>query len=300
MTDSIIATGQAGSKVILLGEHAVVHGTDALAVGLPGGTAVTARPADGPLQLEVPAWQLCSRVDGKAAGDRALRDLAAVLSAPLTGIALFAEAAIPPRAGLGSSASLAAACAIALCRYRGGTMEDGQILSAIHASERVFHTNPSGVDAAAVLHPGCLQFNRKTGHRMLAVSPPRLVVVFSGKEGATGEMVTRFARRMADDPAEGDARVARVQSLVEEGMRALQRGDWTALGQCMNENHTLLQWFGVSCPELDDICRIALRHGAAGAKLTGGGGGGCAIVLVDDHCESAVTTALRAAGYRRI
>ena len=42
-------TGKANGKVILLGEHAVVHGAHALAVGLPDRMTVEVEPIDGPI-----------------------------------------------------------------------------------------------------------------------------------------------------------------------------------------------------------------------------------------------------------
>ena len=51
------------------------------------------------------------------------------------------------------------------------------------------------------------------------------------------------------------------------------------VGECMNENHRLLQDIGVSSPELDALVGLARDTGALRAKLTGGGRGGYMVAL---------------------
>jgi mevalonate kinase len=51
----------------------------------------------------------------------------------------------------------------------------------------------------------------------------------------------------------------------------------------MDRDQELLGQLGVSTPRLDEMCRVALGAGAAGAKLTGSGGGGCMIALVEEE-----------------
>jgi hydroxymethylglutaryl-CoA reductase len=69
----------------------------------------------------------------------------------------------------------------------------------------------------------------------------------------------------------------------------------------MNINHGLLNALQVSSWELEELIEIARKHGALGAKLTGGGGGGSMIAL----CESAagtdeVSRAMQRAGYKTL
>src|SRR4051794_7612617 len=90
-------------KVILVGEHAVVHGHPALAAGISAGVAATARSGRG--RLSVPAWALQAVAGDDTAVGRALDALVGRLGAG--GLDFDCEARIPARAGVGSSAALA-------------------------------------------------------------------------------------------------------------------------------------------------------------------------------------------------
>src|SRR5262245_61969605 len=113
--------GRGAGKVILLGEHAVVYGHPALAAALDLGVRAQARKAGGPARLRVPAWGIDVPAAGAdaAAGEasapaRALAALEAALGLAPGGHDLDAEATVPARAGLGSSAAFAVAAARAL------------------------------------------------------------------------------------------------------------------------------------------------------------------------------------------
>jgi len=291
------AVGRAGGKVILLGEHAVVHGTPSLAVGLPDRMRVTAVREAGAVSLEVPAWGLRARVDGDGDHDRALRSLVMALGMEGTGLRLVGEPGIPPRAGLGSSASVAAASARALCAISGIRPMPELIFDAVQASEKVYHGNPSGLDASVVIHGGVIRFSRRAGVHRVEAPPPPLVVIHSGQAGDTGMTVARFAQKLESDPARGGRRLEQIAALVEEGIDAIKVWDLPTIGAVMNENQGHLRWFGVSTDALDHICDLALGAGALGAKLTGGGGGGCAVALVTPELRDAVVAAAAAAGY---
>lgn len=292
------AVGKASGKVILLGEHAVVHGSPALAQAVPLGAEVAAERAAGPLRLRVEPWGLEVSAGDGTPGGTALAALARSLGTGITGVDLVGQSRLPPRAGLGSSAALATAAARALAASLAIELDDDLLFDAVQASERVFHGNPSGLDAAVAIRGGALRFDRENGVTPLEAEPVPLVVIHSGVEGRTAETVAAFGRWLAEHPDEGHDRLARIAELAEAGAAAVEGGDLEALGRAMDECHDHLSWFGVSTEELDRICRTARGAGAMGAKLTGGGGGGCAVALVRAENRGAVAEAARAAGYR--
>eukprot|EP00540_Astrosyne_radiata_P010037 CAMPEP_0116832178 /NCGR_PEP_ID=MMETSP0418-20121206/5749_1 /TAXON_ID=1158023 /ORGANISM="Astrosyne radiata, Strain 13vi08-1A" /LENGTH=421 /DNA_ID=CAMNT_0004461513 /DNA_START=93 /DNA_END=1358 /DNA_ORIENTATION=+ len=69
-----------------------------------------------------------------------------------------------------------------------------------------------------------------------------------------------------------------------EAARDLEKGDWEALGQRMNQSHTSMRDdYEVSCEEIDILVKLAQGFpGVLGSRLTGGGFGGCTVTLVED------------------
>ncbi|MCP4674959.1 MAG: mevalonate kinase [Deltaproteobacteria bacterium] len=291
--------GHSGGKVILLGEHAVVHGSYAVAMGIRPGVRVSARREGEDLVLSIPRWESSFAANDGSREGEAIRQLVCALGLEPEGMLLEAEFEIPARAGLGSSAALACAAARAIVSLTDIEMDKIGLFNAIQASERVFHGNPSGLDARVALDEGVVLFSRSEGARPITAQPPPLHVFHSGEQGDTYTTVARFAKRLKETGDEGASRLLRISLLVDRGVDALARGDFEALGEVMNENQDQLAWFGMSTPNLNKIVRTALEAGALGAKLTGGGGGGCAVVLTRSD-DTTVARRVAAAGFEQV
>ncbi len=70
---------------------------------------------------------------------------------------------------------------------------------------------------------------------------------------------------------------------VLDAVGALEAGDAVLFGRLMSESHASQRDdYEVSVPAVDELVEAALRHGALGARLTGGGFGGSIIALVKD------------------
>ncbi len=68
---------------------------------------------------------------------------------------------------------------------------------------------------------------------------------------------------------------------VLDGVAALRAGDIVRFGALMNDSHrSQRDDYEVSIPEIDALAESAQRHGAIGARLTGGGFGGSIVALV--------------------
>ncbi len=300
-------SGSGGGKVILLGEHAVVHGVPAIAAGLCDGATATTRD-EQPAELHVEPWGVLARPgDGSALGaalDALLRarraDRLEDERAPRDG-SIDATVALPGSAGLGSSAALAVAVLRALDARDGIARDTERSQQIALAWERVFHGNPSGIDTAMALAGGLARYVRSPapGERALVPLPSArglwLVVGHSGEPGSTREMVARVAERKSEPG--WDTTLAEFADVVSQGEVAIERGELAALGRAFDRCHALLAAWGVSTPILDAMCAEARAAGALGAKLTGGGGGGCMIALVADEADAArVRKALQATG----
>jgi mevalonate kinase len=298
VTQPITTVAEAYGKVILVGEHAVVHGTPAIALGV--GTAARASvraAAQSSLRLGARDVVLEPGASLESLGpeQRAYGALLSALGA--SNIAAEVQLCLPAGVGLGASAALAVALARATARASGASDDAARVLGAAQAWENVFHGNASGIDAAAAYHGGCLLFTRASGSQPLAPAEPfHFVVAVAGPAASTRLMVDGVAELQRREPTRVAAILERIARIVEQARDALAAGARARLGGLMNDNHELLQALGVSTPELDRACDWARAAGALGAKLTGGGGGGCVLALCSAEGTDPVLQSFRAHG----
>jgi mevalonate kinase len=283
----------ASGKILLFGEHAVVHHQPALAAALACGVSATARPGSGRTTIAEWGIDVTPGQDHRVA--RALDALRAALPFESRGLDVDATASLPAGAGVGSSAAMAVAVARALAEGAGATVSDEVLFEAAMAAERVFHGNPSGHDHAIAMHGGLVRFVRGTPPRIDRITPGDefcLVVAQVAPGADTGRMVAGVAARRVAFGAPIDLTIEAIGRVVDRAQAALEAGDHAALGTLLDINHGLLVALGVSTRELDAACHTAREAGARGAKMTGAGGGGCLIALVDAASEPAVKAAL--------
>jgi mevalonate kinase len=288
----VLGRGFGHGKVILVGEHAVVYGHAALAVGISTGISVEARTGTG--RLQVPAWKLEASTGDDTPVGRALAAIVGRMEAP--GLDFLADAQIPSRAGLGSSAALAVAVARAAAQATGRASATDTIDAAIAEAEAIFHGDPSGIDAAAAKSGAAGTFTRAGGWRPVAVlQAMTLCIGLSGRPRDTAAQVAAVRRLRERLPAAGDV-LALLGRLADDASSALGKGDVDGLGRILDAAHGLLAALRLSSPELEALVHGARAAGAVGAKLTGAGGGGAVIALAPGH-ERDVLARWRAAGY---
>jgi mevalonate kinase len=306
------SVGLACGKVIFLGEHAVVYGIPAVAVGIERGVRAVATPIErGPTRLSVGVWGVEIDADDERDLGRALRALVEVSAAAGVEAPVHVEAQVdlPPGGGLGCSAALGVATARAI----DPSADVATITERVMAWERVFHGNPSGIDAAVAARGGGIMFTKDVGDGTFPASsgrgphltepirigaPLTLCIGNSGTGSSTRAMVEAVAHLRERRPEIVHKSFEGIKSLVRNARLAIEAGDLFALGRLMDLNQMLLSGIFVSTTEIEQMCAIARAEGAFGAKLTGAGGGGCVVALVHGDAEAQrVLAAWKGAGY---
>jgi mevalonate kinase len=291
LTGDQTSTGFGCGKVILLGEHAVVHGQPALVAGMRAGVRAHASPGRG--VVSAPAWGLEVEVGDASLPGQAVARLLQRLQIPAT-LDFWLECEVPARAGLGSSAAMS----VAIARAAGARVgaDDAAVMAAVSDAESVFHRKPSGIDAAAASRGGVGAYDRQAGWQSLACGARvELCIGLSGQSHDTGAMVAGVGQLCEGTPV-ARRLVETLGDLARAGTEALVAGDVATLARIFNMAHGLLAGLGVSCPELDELVYTARAAGAAGAKLTGAGGGGAVIAIAGGHGDQ-VLRAWRSKGY---
>jgi mevalonate kinase len=274
-------------KVILLGEHAVVHGYPAIAAGIERGVHAEASPARHDL-LRLEPWGLEITPD-EGSDEPLSRAFAAILEEYVDRPALDVEARVdlPAGAGLGCSAAIGVAVLDAIDQALGRNRSRAKLGDAALRWERVFHGDPSGVDNAMSALGGVALFRRGQPLEPLHSNKTlHLVIGHSGESASTKEMVASVKRQLEQEPARVTRTFEGIETLVRNAKLAIESGNLIALGQLLDLNHTLLSSLMLCTTKLDAMCQTAREAGALGAKMTGGGGGGCMFALAPKRDEA--------------
>lgn len=295
----------APGKVIIAGEHFVVHGSYAIAAAIDKGINCEVTSSySGDAEIVSPKLNLSAKLRDKQVPNKllpvveALRSTLSYLNERRAKFRLVIDPELPPSSGLGSSSATAVASVLALSSFLGHHLAKEELFELAMVSERIVHGNPSGVDVAVATHGGIIAFKKGVPPRHIRPRIPLdLVIAYSGLERSTAKMISKVAEVRDKHNALFDSLVNSSSKLIQIAISCLERGDLDTLGSILNFFHTTLAWLGVSQPQLDDLVDKALAAKALGAKVTGGGGGGCIIALPRRGQASVVEEALRTNGY---
>jgi len=294
-------------KVVLLGEHAVVYGRHAIAAPVPMTIKALVEDCDEGIHLMIPRWgveyQLASSPQDRRSFERPAGVVLDKLGLSGRGMRIEVFPEVPRSMGLGGSAAMAVAIVRALDKHFELGLTDEDVNRLAFESEKVAHGSPSGMDNAVACYGRPLVF--RPGDPPLIEplnirTPIPAVIGMTGYEGLTAKTVGRVREAWRQDTKLYERIFDQIDALTLRGVQAVQDNNLDLLGELMNICHGMLNALQVSTPELEQLVDIARQNGALGAKLTGGGGGGSIVAVCKEDTQSAVVSAIRAAGFQAV
>ncbi len=273
----------APGKIILAGEHFVVHGSYAVAAAIDRRVRVSISKTPGH-ESEIVSNKHRSLVfsdDNRfSAVKSVLRSAIDQYGKPRWNFKVEIHSEIPPNSGLGSSAATSVATSAAIASFLGKNLSTDDVLKLAAQGERSVHGNPSGIDTEASLLGGIFLFSKKSGAKPIPINRAlQFLVVFSGKARSTLDLISKVNQTRERFPASFDNLLQTASFLSLEVADAVSDGDLPYLGSLMNLAQLSLSWIGVSTGDLDELIEMILVGDVFGAKITGAGGGGSVIAL---------------------
>jgi len=295
-------------KVILFGEHFVVHGVPGIVSAIDlSANAEVKKIGEGIIVKDerrgAKGYTEKKQTQQKESIQRMLKTMGIPLEKAFLEIRLGGN--LPSFSGIGASAASSVAIARAIAEELEINLSDERINEIAYEAEKAYAGTPSGIDNTAATYGGLIWFKKSlsggpnTIERLIIRELVEIVIGNTGVVADTKKMVAGVAKRKKKNPEKYDPLFNQAKSLAFQARKALENFDLRKIGRLMNENHSLLQEIEVSCKELDYLINLALEHGAFGAKLTGGGGGGCMVALTPGkELQEAVATAMEKEGFK--
>ena len=275
----------APGSLMLMGEHAVLHGRRALCAAINRRVRVRLRPCAGRRvvirsslgKLEMMLSQITMRQPFTFVL-AALRHYQQNLA---HGLDITIESEFSHKIGFGSSAAVTVALLKSLdALFSLRLHTPTALLKEARAIIRGVQGVGSGADAAASICGGIVLYRAQPLVLKPLAAAPRITTVYSGCKTPTAEVIRVVERARNGNPALFGDLFDLMDDCVAQAVPQIQARRWRAFGKLMNFHHGLQTALGTNTPALEKICcRLRESPGIAGAKISGSGLGDCAVGL---------------------
>ncbi|MFH0954404.1 MAG: mevalonate kinase [Verrucomicrobiota bacterium] len=274
----------APGSLMLLGEHAVLHGKRALVCAVNRSIRVALTPRkDRQVHIDSSLGHLSLDLDRIEMKDPFLFVISAIAQRKehlKSGFDLKIESDFSHQVGLGSSAAVTVATSAALSAWLGERLDRQRLFNNAVLVVRETQGLGSGADIAASTFGGVINYCAEPLDIQKLTNTHPLTVIYSGSKKPTAEVVKLVEGARTIHPVIFEAIFRVMDRCVQNAAAAVWREDWRTLGGLFNINHGLMEAIGVSNAVLSEIV-YALRAdpGILGAKISGSGLGDCVIGL---------------------
>jgi len=311
----------APAKIILFGEHFVVHGTNALLVAIDKRVTVTTTFTENKTikvnsqlgTIEVPISSSHEEVKSEFRPFVYLANKMINSHQDVNGLEITINSDIPIGVGLGSSSACCVAATASICALFKEVSSSGasgwgndvetlvekeereKISRMSREAEETIFPDTSGADCKVCQYGGLIGYHGYNGSIVFHSSarsvsyeiPANLVIVNSMIQHSTKRSVEKVRKFKENNEKRFSELCDLVTKLIgdyEPGgvLDNMKNNDVTALGLKMSENQKYLEEIQVSNDTLRDMIN-SLKEISLGTKITGAGDGGSIIALIKDE-----------------
>jgi mevalonate kinase len=266
---------------MISGEHAVLHGRHALVGAVNQRVFVSLSPRnDNNIAINSALGKRLMPTDA-IDSSRPFQFIGAVLEKYKikAGFDLDITAEFSSVVGLGSSSAITVAALAALKTHLDGTFPDrDELLQEAVAIIRQVQGRGSGADIAAAVFGGVLLYKAAPQVIRCYDSLPPIELVYAGYKTPTPEVIEIVEQGRAQSADGYKALFDRIDVCTMFADSALQKADWTALGNALSRGQLMMEMLGVCDETLADIvAEMTAMPDIKGVKISGSGLGDCVL-----------------------
>ena len=274
----------APAKIILFGEHFVVHGTKAILAAIDKRVTITSTFTDNKTikvnsqlgAIEVSISSSHEEVKSEFRPFVYLANEMITSNQDVNGLEITINSDIPIGVGLGSSS----ACCVAAAASISGLFKELSSEDILHLSieaEKTIFPNTSGADCTVCTYGGMIEY--PSIEKIDNTFGLNLLIANSMIPHNTKNSVEKVNKFKENDEERFSQLCDLETKLIDEVITAMKNNDVTTFGLKMSENQKYLEEIQVSNETINGMIS-SLKEISLGIKITGAGDGGCIIALV--------------------
>ena len=255
---------RAPGKIILFGEHFVVHGNRAILGAIDKYVTATSeknkyrqysnffitRTIIDTKKIKIyiklrkslePFFYIAKQVISKNNFDK--------------GISLKIESDIPIGAGLGSSSACCVAAAASILNLFDKSNEREILELSIQAEKTIF-PNSSGADCTVSVHGGIIEYQKEKGFSKISIENGlNFLIIDSEQVHATDKVVEQVKKFKEENSNVFLELCSEEERLITKALDSMKNNDLQTIGKCMAQNQIYLEQIGVSNDTLLSITK---------------------------------------------
>jgi len=281
------SVASAPAKIILFGEHFVVHGTKAILAAIDKRVTVTSSFTENKTikvnsqlgTIEVPISSSHEEVKSEFRPFVYLANKIINSEQNASGLEITIDSDIPIGVGLGSSSACCVAATASISELFNELSSEEILKMSIEAEKTIF-PDTSGADCTVCTYGGMIEY--PSIEKIDNTFDLNLLIVNSMIPHNTKNSVEKVSKFKKNDEGRFSQLCDLETKLIDEVVTAMKNNDVTAFGLKMSENQKHLEEIQISNDTLRDMIS-SLKEISLGTKITGAGDGGCIIALVKDE-----------------